>query len=89
MTKKDLLGKWISVDDITSIENFKLGDYVVLRIEYESMNFDYRLAWIDSIKDDQVKFHILNINTSEIIKITDFCILPDYISNNFYRNYKR
>lgn len=89
MTKKDLLGKWISVNDIASIENFKPGDYVVLRIEYESMNFDYRLAWIDSIKDGQVKFHILNKNISRIIKITDFCILPDYISNNFYRNYKK
>lgn len=91
MTKKDLLGKWISFDDITSIEieNLKPGDYIILRIEYDSMNFDYRLAWIDSIKDGQVKFHILNRNTSEIIKITDFCILPDYISNNFYRNYKK
>ena len=28
-------------------------------------------------------------NICRIIKITDFCILPNYISNNFYRNYKK
>ena len=91
MTKKDLLGKWISFDDITTIEieNLKPGDYIVLRIEYDSLKFDYKLAYINSITNGQVKFDILDKNISRIIKITDFCILPNYISNNFYRNYKK
>lgn len=91
MNKKDLLGKWISFDDITTIEieNLKSGDYIVLRVEYDSLKFDYKLAYINSIINGQVKFDILDKNISKIIKITDFCILPNYISNNFYRNYKR
>ena len=91
MTKKDLLGKWISFDNITTIEieNLKPGDYIVLRIEYDSLKFDYKLAYINSITNGQVKFDILDKNISRIIKITDFCILPNYISNNFYRNYKK
>ena len=90
ITNENILGKWISFSNPINIEEYlKPGDYVVLRIEYDFMNFDYKLAWIDSIKDGQVKVHILNKNISKIIKITDFCILPDYISNNFYRNYKK
>lgn len=91
MTKQDLLGKWISFDDITTIEieNLKPGDYIVLRIEYDSLKFDYKLAYINSITNGQVKFDILDKPISRIIKITDFCILPNYISNNFYRNYKK
>ena len=91
MTKQDLLGKWISFDDITTIEieNLKPGDYIVLRIEYDCLKFDYKLAYINSIINGKVKFDILDKNISRIIKITDFCILPNYISNNFYRNYKK
>ncbi len=91
MNKKDLLGKWISFDDITTveIENLKPGDYIVLRVEYDSLKFDYKLAYINSIINGQVKFDILDKNISRISKITDFCILPNYISNNFYKNYKQ
>ena len=39
---------------------------------------------INSITNGQVKFDILDKNISRIIKITDFCILPNYISYNFY-----
>ena len=87
--KKDLLGKWINTDDINPIEikDLKRGNYVILRIAYNnSMNFDYKLAYVDSIKNGQVNFNIKDINISRTpIKITDFCILPDYSSNNFYK----
>ena len=86
--KKDVLGKWINVDDINPIEikDIKAGDYVILRVQYDSTKFDYKLAYIDSIRDGQVKFNIQSINVLRIpIKITDFCILPSYSSNNFYK----
>ena len=86
--KKDLLGKWINVDDINPIEikDIKAGDYVILRVQYDSTKFDYKLAYVDSIKDGQVKFNIQSINVLRTpIKITDFCILPDYNNNNFYK----
>ena len=86
--KKDLLGKWISIDDINPIEikGFKPGDYVILRIEYDSKKFDYKLSYVDCIRNGKVMFNIQNINILRTpIKITDFCILPDYISNNFYK----
>ena len=86
--KKDLLGKWINIDDINPIEikDIKAGDYVILRVQYDSTKFDYKLAYVDSIRDGQVKFNIQNINiTNTPIKITDFCILPSYNSNNFYK----
>ena len=48
--------------------------------------FNYKLAYIDYIKNGQVNFNIQDINISRTpIKITDFCILPDYSSNNFYK----
>lgn len=86
--KKDLLGKWINIDDINPIEikGFKPGDYVILRIEYESKKFDYKLSYVDCIRNRKVMFNIQNINVLRTpIKITDFCILPDYISDNFYK----
>lgn len=87
--KKDLLGKWININDINPIEikDLKPGNYVVLRIVYnKSINFDYKLAYVDFIKDGKVNFHIQDINIARAsIQITDFCILPDYISYNFYK----
>ena len=86
--KKDLLGKWINIDDINpiKIKDIKPGDYIILRVQYDSIKFDYKLAYVDSIKDGQVKFNIQSINVLRTpIKVTDFCILPDYISNNFYK----
>ena len=86
--KKDVLGKWINVDDINPIEikDIKAGDYVILRVQYDSIKFDYKLAYVDSIRDGQVKFNIQSINILRTpIKITDFCILPSYTSNNFYK----
>lgn len=86
--KKDLLGKWINIDDINpiKIKGFKPGDYVILRIEYDSKKFDYKLSYVDCIRNGKVMFNIQNINVLRTpIKITDFCILPDYISYNFYK----
>ena len=87
--KKDILGKWINIDDINPIEikDIKPGDYVILRVRHDYMNmFNYKLAYVDSIKNGQVNFNIKDINISRTpIKITDFCILPDYSSNNFYK----
>ena len=87
--KKDVLGKWISIDNINPIEikDIKPGNYVILRIQYDYMNmFNYKLAYVDSIKNGQVNFNIKDINISRTpIKITDFCILPDYSSDNFYK----
>ena len=86
--KKDVLGKWINVDDINPIEikDIKVGDYVILRVQYDSTKFDYKLAYVDFIKDGKVNFHIQDINIARAsIQITDFCILPDYISYNFYK----
>ena len=86
--KKDILGKWINTDDINPIEikDIKAGDYVILRVQYDSTKFDYKLAYVDSIRDGQVKFNIQSINILRTpIKITDFCILPPYNSNNFYK----
>ena len=86
--KKDVLGKWINVDDIDpiKIKDLKPGDYIILRVQYDSTKFDYKLAYVDSIRDGQVKFNIQSINVLRTpIKITDFYILPDYNSNNFYK----
>ena len=87
--KKDILGKWINIDDINpiKIKDIKPGDYVILKIAYNnSINFDYKLAYVDFIKDGKVNFHIQDINIARAsIQITDFCILPDYISYNFYK----
>lgn len=86
--KKDVLGKWINIDDINPIEikDLKPGDYIILRVQYDSTKFDYKLAYVDSIRDGQVKFNIQDINiTNTPIKITDFCILPSYTSDNFYK----
>ena len=89
--KKNVLGKWINVDDINPIEikDLKPGDYVTLRVQYDSIKFDYKLAYVDSIRDGQVKFNIQSINVLRTpIKITDFCILPSYNNNNFYKTNK-
>lgn len=86
--KKDVLGKWINIDDINpiKIKGFKPGDYVILRIEYDSKKFDYKLSYVDCIRNGKVMFNIQNINVLRTpLKITDFCILPDYISDNFYK----
>lgn len=88
MKKSELLGKWIKLQNVNpiEIEDLKPGDYVILRIEYRNINFDYKLAWVNEIKDNQVKFNIQDINISNTpIKITDFCILPEYSSDNFYK----
>ena len=62
------------------------GDYIILRIQYDSVKFDYKLAYVDYIKYGKVIFNIQGINVLRTpIKVTDFCILPDYISNNFYK----
>lgn len=87
--KKDVLGKWINVDDINpiKIKDLKSGDYVILRVEYDYMNmFNYKLAYVDYIKNGQVNFNFQDINISRTpIKVTDFCILPSYTSDNFYK----
>ena len=87
--KKDVLGKWINIDDINpiKIKDLKPGNYIILRVRYDYMNmFNYKLAYVDSIKNGQVNFNIKDINISRTpIKITDFCILPDYSSDNFYK----
>ena len=88
MKKKDILGKWININNINPIEikDLKAGNYVILRVEYDSKKFDYKLAYVDSIRNGQVKFNIQDINiTNTPIKITDFCILPSYTSDNFYK----
>ena len=89
--KKDVLGKWISIDDIDPIEikDLKPGDYIILRVQYDSVKFDYKLAYVDYIKYGKVIFNIQNINILRTpIKVTDFCILPSYTSNNFYKTNK-
>lgn len=86
--KKDLLGKWINTDDIdpNNIKDLKPGDYVILRVQYDSIKFDYKLAYVDCIKYGKVIFTIQGINVLRTpIKVTDFCILPSYSSNNFYK----
>ena len=86
--KKDVLGKWINIDDIDpiKIKDLKPGDYIILRVQYDSVKFDYKLAYVDYIKYGKVIFNIQGINVLRTpIKVTDFCILPDYISNNFYK----
>ena len=86
--KKDVLGKWINIDNIDpiNIKDLKPGDYIILRIQYDSTKFDYKLAYVDYIKYGKVIFNIQGINILRTpIKVTDFCILPDYISNNFYK----
>lgn len=89
MRKIELLGKWINLKKINpiEIEDLEPSDYVILRVEYDYMNrFDYKLAYVDYIRDGQVKFNFQDINISRTpIKVTDFCILPDYSSNNFYK----
>ena len=86
--KKDVLGKWINVDDINPIEikDIKVGDYVILRVQYDSTKFDYKLGYVDCIRNGKVMFNIQSINVLRApIKVTDFYILPDYNSNNFYK----
>ena len=86
--KKDLLGKWINIDDVNpiKIKDLKPGDYVILRVQYDSVKFDYKLAYVDYILNGKVTFNVQGINILRtIIKITDFCILPSYSSNNFYK----
>ena len=89
--KKDVLGKWINVDDIDpiKIKDLKSGDYIILRVQYDSTKFDYKLAYVDYINYGKVIFNIQSINILRTpIKITDFCILPSYSSNNFYKTNK-
>ena len=89
--KKDVLGKWINVDDIDpiKIKDLKPGDYIILRVQYDSTKFNYKLAYVDYIKYGKVIFNIQGINVLRTpIKVTDFCILPDYNSNNFYKTNK-
>ena len=87
--KKDILGKWVNIDDINpiKIKDLKPGNYIILRVQYDYMNmFNYKLAYVDSIRDGQVIFNIQNINILRTpIKVTDFCILPSYTSDNFYK----
>ena len=62
------------------------GDYIILRVQYDSTKFDYKLAYVDYIKYGKVIFNIQGINVLRTpIKVTDFCILPSYTSDNFYK----
>ena len=87
--KKDVLGKWINVNDINPIEikDLKLGDCAILRVQYNNMRmYNYKIAYVNYLQNGQVTFHIQDMNISRTpIKVTDFCILPDYNSNNFYK----
>ena len=86
--KKDVLGKWINVDDIDpiKIKDLKPGDYIILRLQHDSTRVDYKLAYVDYIKYGKIIFNIQGLNVSRLpIRVTDFCILPDYNSNNFYK----
>ena len=86
--KKDVLGKWINTDDIDPIEikDLKPGDYIILRVQHDSTKFDYKLACVNYIKYGKIIFNIQGINILRFpTKVTDFCILPDYISDNFYK----
>lgn len=88
MKKKDILGKWLNLNKINpnEVEDLKPGDYVNLRIEYKCKEFDYKLAWVSSIEDGQIRFHILNVDISYTpITIKAFCVLPDYTNINFYK----
>ena len=88
MRKIELLGKWINLRKVNpiEIEDLEPGDCIILRIQYDSVKFDYKLAYVDYIKYGKVIFNIQGINVLRTpIKVTDFCILPDYISNNFYK----
>ena len=88
MRKAELLGKWINVNDIDLIEikDLKPGDYIILRVQHDSVKFDYKLAYVNYIKYGKIIFNIQGINVLKLpIKVTDFCILPDYNSNNFYK----
>ena len=88
MRKIELLGKWINLRKVNpiEIEDLESGDCLILRIQYDSTKFDYKLAYVDYIKYGKVIFNIQNINILKTpIKVTDFCILPDYISDNFYK----
>ena len=89
ITKTNPLGKWISFSNPINIEEYlELGDYVVLRIEYTYLHtINYKLALVNSRVNNQVEFHIKNMDTSKnMIKITDFCIIPEYINDNFYKD---
>ena len=90
--KKDVLGKWINVDDInpSKIKDVKLGDCAILRVQYDDMHmFNYKIAYVNCLQNGQVTFHIQDMNISRTpIKVTDFCILPSYTSNNFYKQNK-
>ena len=86
--KKDVLGKWINTDDINpiKIKDINPGDYVILRVQYDSIKFDYKLGYVDCIRNGKVMFNIQSINVLRApIKITDFYILPSYTSDNFYK----
>ncbi len=87
--KKDVLGKWINVDDIDPIEikDLKPGDYIILRVQHDSTKFDYKLACVNYIKYGKIIFNIQGINILRLpIKITAFCVLADYSDcNNFYK----
>ena len=88
MRKADLLGKWINRNDIdlTEIEDLKPGDYIILRVQRDSTKFDYKLVCVNYIKNGKIIFNIQGLNISRLpIRVTDFCILPDYISDNFYK----
>ena len=88
MRKIELLGKWINLRKVNpiEIEDLEPGDCIILRVQYDSVKFDYKLAYIDYIKYGKVIFNIQGINVLRTpIKVTDFCILPDYNSNNFYK----
>ena len=72
--------------DTIKIKDLKPGDYIILRVQYDSTKFDYKLAYVDYIKYGKVIFNIQGINVLRTpIKVTDFCILPSYTSNNFYK----
>ena len=88
MRKIELLGKWINLRKVNpiEIEDLEPGDCIILRIQYDSVKFEYKLAYVYYIKYGKVIFNIQGINVLRTpIKVTDFCILPDYISNNFYK----
>ena len=88
MKKKDILGEWLDLDKINpnDVEDLKPGDYVNLELEYKNKEFDYKLAYVSSIENGRLKFHILNMDVCDTpITIKSFCVIPDYKSTNRYK----
>lgn len=80
MKKKDIIGKWFNpcITKPSEIEDLRIGDYLIVKLQYNSIEWDYKLAWYD-IRIPKNQIHIIEEPKIKY-RLLGWTILPEFKS---------